>query len=59
MIKESKQYAKSVKWFTCLVSKNENLKQITKTLEKHKATETKVIEMTVGHKISRFIAWKF
>ncbi len=59
MIKESKQHSKSIKWFTCLVSKNEHLKQITKTLEKHKATKTKTIEMTVGHKISRFIAWSF
>jgi len=59
MIKESKKYAKSVKWFTCLVSKNDNLKQINKSLEKHKAADIKVIEMTVGHKISRFVAWKF
>ena len=59
MIKESKQYAKSVKWFTCLVSKSENLKQIKKTLEKHNATQIKVVEMTVGHKISRFVAWNF
>ena len=59
MIKESKQYADSVKWFSCLVSKNENLKQINKTLEKHKATDIKIVEMTIGHKISRFIAWTF
>ncbi len=59
MIKESKNYGKSVKWFTTLVSNNDHLKQINKTIAKYKATQTKTIKMTVGHKISRFVAWSF
>ncbi len=59
MIKESKKYSKNISWFSCLVSNNDHLKQINKTLEKYKATKIKTIEMTVGHKISRFVAWSF
>ena len=48
----------NVKWFTTLVSKNENLAKIYKQLNKLKVTH-KTIEMTQGNKQSRIVAWSF
>lgn len=58
IIKESVQFSTQVGWFTCLVSKSENLIKLTKQLEKAKATYT-IVPMEQGNKKSRFIAWKF
>lgn len=59
MINESKIYAKQVLWFTCLVSKKDNLSAIKLSLKKAKVNEIKVVDMAQGQKISRFIAWRF
>lgn len=58
MIKQSVSYRKQVGWFTSLVSKKENLKKLYKQLDKLKATY-KTVDMVIGNKTSRFIAWKF
>lgn len=58
MIKQSVEFKNQVTWFTCLVSKKDNLNKIHKQLDKLKATH-KTIVMTQGNKQNRFIAWKF
>lgn len=58
MIKQSVEFKHQVSWFTCLVSKKDNLPKLYKQLNKLKAIY-KTIEMTQGQKQSRFIAWKF
>ncbi|QJP34519.1 23S rRNA (adenine(1618)-N(6))-methyltransferase RlmF [Nonlabens sp. Ci31] len=58
MIKESVAYKGQVEWFTCLLSRKQNLKKPLKQLEKLQA-EVKVIEMATGNKESRFVAWRF
>jgi 23S rRNA (adenine1618-N6)-methyltransferase len=59
MVNESIHYASQVQWFTCLLSKKTNIEPTQKLLQKIAASETKIIEMTQGNKISRFIAWRF
>ena len=59
MIKQSIIYKYNVLWFTTLVSKKENLKDIQKQLKKLNAFEVKIIEMTQGNKQTRFVAWTF
>jgi 23S rRNA (adenine1618-N6)-methyltransferase len=58
MIKESVAFKSQVGWFTCLLSRKQNLKKPLKQLEKLGA-ESKVIVMTTGNKESRFVAWRF
>jgi len=58
MIKQSVIFKSQVTWFTTLVSKSDNLKNIYKQLNKLKATH-KTIAMSQGIKKSRFVAWKF
>lgn len=59
MILESKHFSQQVLWFTCLVSKKDNLYKLTKLLKKVKSLDHKIVEMAQGQKISRFIAWTF
>ena len=59
MIKQSVIYKDNVKWFTTLVSKKENLKDIQKQLVKLKVNDMKIIEMIQGNKQTRFVAWTF
>ncbi|WP_301387106.1 23S rRNA (adenine(1618)-N(6))-methyltransferase RlmF [Thalassolituus sp. UBA2590] len=59
MIKESKQFASQIHWFTSLVSKAENLKPLSKLANKAGATDVKIIEMTQGKKQTRILAWTF
>ncbi|OIQ26201.1 23S rRNA (adenine(1618)-N(6))-methyltransferase RlmF [uncultured Vibrio sp.] len=59
MVIESKQFADQVLWFTTLISKKENVKWIRKNLEKTQALEMKIVEMSQGQKVSRFVAWTF
>lgn len=59
LIQESSEYYDQVKWFTCLVSKEENLSLLQKALTKFKTVQMKIIEMSQGQKKSRLIAWKF
>ncbi|MEN8817232.1 MAG: 23S rRNA (adenine(1618)-N(6))-methyltransferase RlmF [Nonlabens sp.] len=58
MIKESVAFKNQVGWFTCLLSRKQNLKKPLKQLEKLGA-ESKVVVMTTGNKESRFVAWRF
>ncbi|MFZ4927792.1 23S rRNA (adenine(1618)-N(6))-methyltransferase RlmF [Chryseobacterium sp. Mn2064] len=58
MINESILYSSQVVWFTCLVSKKDNLPKLTALLKKCKA-DFKIIDMAQGQKISRMLAWTF
>ena len=59
MIFESVKYPMQCFWFTTLVSKQDNLKSIYRTLKKVEAVEIRTIEMAQGQKNSRFVAWTF
>lgn len=59
MIEESASFSSQILWFTCLVSKQENLFKLTSLLNKVKAVEVKTIDMAQGQKISRILAWTF
>jgi len=59
MIVESKQYAKSCMWFSTLISKESNLKNIYKALEKVGVIQVKTIPMAQGNKKNRIVAWSF
>lgn len=59
MIHESFLYRSQVLWFTCLVSKKDNLYKLTTLLKKVKAIEFKTIDMAQGQKVSRMLAWTF
>lgn len=59
MIHESFLYQSQVLWFTCLVSKKDNLYKLTTLLKKVKAVEFKTIDMAQGQKVSRMLAWTF
>jgi 23S rRNA (adenine1618-N6)-methyltransferase len=58
MIRQSQQIPKSSKWFTILISKQANLKNIYATLDRSDA-KVKTMEMGQGNKVSRVIAWSF
>lgn len=59
MINESVQYSSQILWFTCLVSKKDNLYKLTTLLKKVKAVDFKTIDMAQGQKVSRILAWTF
>ena len=59
MVNESVNFASQVTWFSSLVSKSENVAPINKLLTQLGAKQVKVVKMTQGQKISRFIAWNF
>jgi 23S rRNA (adenine1618-N6)-methyltransferase len=59
MIKESKNFALQVCWFSSLVSKSDNVAPLKKQLEQIGAKHIKVIKMAQGQKVSRLIAWSF
>ena len=59
MIEESGQFAKSVQWFTSLVSKKETLAVCYRALERVGAKEVRTIEMKQGQKVSRILAWTY
>jgi len=59
MIRESRQVATQVGWFTCLVSKASNLPLLQAALRREQASETRVVAMAQGQKQSRFLAWRF
>ena len=59
MIKQSKTRGTQCKWFTTLVSKQDNLKRIYKQLRKAEVKELKTIPMGTGNKSSRIVAWSF
>lgn len=56
---ESREFSQQVLWFSSLISKKENVRWMCKNLEKAGASEVRIVEMSQGQKISRFIAWTF
>ncbi|MFA0076915.1 23S rRNA (adenine(1618)-N(6))-methyltransferase RlmF [Vibrio artabrorum] len=59
MAKESQLFATQVLWFTTLISKKDNVDMIRSELGKLRAKQVKVVEMSQGQKVSRFVAWTF
>ena len=59
MINESVKFSSNVLWFTSLVSKKDNLHQLTTLLKNLRVAEFKTIDMAQGQKISRILAWSF
>lgn len=59
MIAESQVYKKNILWFSSLVSKKDNIKYLAKQMEKHGVEEMIEIEMLLGNKKTRFIAWTY
>ena len=59
MITESVQFKSQVLWFTTLVSKKDNLHQLTTLLKNLNVPKFKTIDMAQGQKISRILAWSF
>ncbi|MDG5493186.1 23S rRNA (adenine(1618)-N(6))-methyltransferase RlmF [Psychroserpens sp. SPM9] len=46
-------------WFTSLVSKKALVESMEQSLKKLGATQVKVLDMSIGNKISRVVAWTF
>tara|TARA_B110000503_G_scaffold87359_1_gene132729 strand:- start:230 stop:1153 length:924 start_codon:yes stop_codon:yes gene_type:complete len=59
MIYESVHFKSQSLWFSTLVSKKENLKQVYKLLKKVGVIDVKTIELSQGNKISRLLFWTF
>ncbi len=59
MITESRDFSQQVLWFTCLVSKKDNIGPLKQALKKAQVKQLKVVNMAQGQKVSRFIAWSF
>ncbi|WP_151174058.1 23S rRNA (adenine(1618)-N(6))-methyltransferase RlmF [Pseudoalteromonas ruthenica] len=59
MILESSHYAEQVLWFSSLISKKDNLRALKNTLRKAGAINIEVVNMALGQKVSRFLAWSF
>ncbi|WP_299694819.1 23S rRNA (adenine(1618)-N(6))-methyltransferase RlmF [uncultured Vibrio sp.] len=59
MARESQSFATQVLWFTTLISKKDNVDMLRSELGKLRAKQVRVVEMSQGQKVSRFIAWTF
>ncbi len=59
MMEESVRFGKQVGWFTSLVSKGDHVRPLRHKLGQVGASAVKVVEMELGQKRSRFIAWSF
>ncbi len=59
MITESAATPEMCGWFTTLVSKRENLPAIHRALDRLKATDVRVIDLSHGQKKTRIVAWRF
>ena len=59
MIKESIKFQKNCGWFTSLVSKESTLDEIYPLLKSSGVSKFRTIDMQLGNKISRIIAWQF
>ncbi len=59
MISESARIPQSCLWFTSLVAKESNLRQVLATLKSVKPQQSRVIGMSAGQKTSRIVAWTF
>lgn len=58
MITESSRFTKQIKYFSCLVSKESNLKNLKRLILKHGA-KYEQINMTFGNKQSRILVWTY
>ena len=56
---QSSLYKTNCFWYTSLVSKKELVKSMQSSLKKLGATEVKTLQMALGNKISRVVAWTF
>lgn len=59
MVNESKQFGGSCFWFTTLVSKQDKLNNVYKTLKLAETVAVETIAMGQGNKTSRLVAWTF
>ena len=59
MIRQSKDFARQVTYFSTLVSKETHLKRFYQELKNVKATQIKTINMAQGNKVSRVLVWGF
>lgn len=59
MVQESRYFAQNCTWFSSLVSKEEHLKLVYKLLKAAKATKIKTLDLSIGNKKSRAVAWSF
>lgn len=59
MIRQSLQFAKSVLWFSTIVSKQSNLDRIYEELEHAQVADATTIPMGQGNKSGRIVAWTF
>ncbi|MCH2223760.1 MAG: 23S rRNA (adenine(1618)-N(6))-methyltransferase RlmF [Crocinitomicaceae bacterium] len=59
IVHQSRKFADNCFWFTTLVSKQSNLKNIYDMLDQIGAREVKTIPMGQGNKVSRIVAWTF
>ena len=59
MIRESREVSGQVTWFSTLLSKQDNVRQAKRELEKLAVAEVQVLSMSQGQKQSRCIAWSF
>lgn len=59
MIYESRNFGANCIWFTTLISKESNLKQVYKILQDVKALRVETIDMQHGQKSTRIVAWTF
>ncbi|MEQ8685048.1 MAG: 23S rRNA (adenine(1618)-N(6))-methyltransferase RlmF [Imperialibacter sp.] len=59
MILQSKQFTTSCFWFSTLISKQSNLKNVYEALKKVGAVDIKTIPMGQGNKVSRIVSWTF
>lgn len=59
MIHESVAIKQNCRWFTALVSKEDNLRPLCSELRKVRVKEKRIIELKIGNKKSRILAWTF
>jgi 23S rRNA (adenine1618-N6)-methyltransferase len=59
IVHQSRKFAENCFWFTTLVSKQSNLKNVYEMLQQIGAREVKTIPMGQGNKTSRIVAWTF
>ncbi|MCF2856114.1 23S rRNA (adenine(1618)-N(6))-methyltransferase RlmF [Pseudoalteromonas sp. SMS1] len=59
MVLQSAHFKEQVGWFTCLLSKKDNVSPLTKLLKQQKVSQFKTVKMQQGNKQSRFLAWRY
>lgn len=59
MIQQSSRIPSQCKWFSTLISKNDHLPAVYKSLEIARASEVRTIDMAQGQKVSRVVVWRF